>query len=101
MFEERSRNLIGILSIIVLLCCALPSAVLAEDDGEGRLVGTWHITLLLFARPSTIRRMETPYSDSLRSEPISSKRAEAPNDRRLAETATKKRTPDARQRNNV
>lgn len=45
MFEERSRKLIGILSIIVLLCCALPSAVLADDDGEGRLVGTWRITL--------------------------------------------------------
>lgn len=48
MFEERSRKLIGVLWIIVLLC-ALPGAMLADDDDDGdrkgKLVGTWRITL--------------------------------------------------------
>lgn len=45
MFEERHRKLIRVLSIVGLLCCALPSAVLANDNREGKLVGTWRITL--------------------------------------------------------
>jgi hypothetical protein len=52
MFKQRNRKLLvmgRIFWIIMLLCCALTGAVLADDDDERvtpSLQGTWRVTIL-------------------------------------------------------
>jgi hypothetical protein len=56
MSKQRSRFLsVGVLWMVVLLCGALPGAVLAgdlHDDGDARLVGTWRTTVRFPGAPN-------------------------------------------------